>query len=84
MRQIFLAFTCLSTFALMQNVLSVSAQSARAGEFVSSSTEAPGFSAVGHASSERPPTHSTALLFAGLAGLTFAGGRRPEAEPTPA
>lgn len=77
MRQALLTIACLSVLALTQNVLVVSPEPGTASgstETVASVSAEPAMAAVVQA----PPTASTALLLAGLVGLTVAGGRRPE------
>ena len=87
MRQIVLALTCLATFAMAQNVLAIAPapitgdEQARLVDLAMHAPErtsagpAPLVTAHRHADTA-PPVSSTALLLAGLAGLTVAGGRR--------
>jgi len=85
MRQTLLAIACLGTFAMAQNVLAIAPAAISnkddATDLIGASMKAataapPPFVAARRHADAAPPVSSTALLLAGLAGLTVAGGRR--------
>lgn len=73
----FLLAIVFSAIALAPNVLVVSPESTGMGEGLSAASGGVEFIR-GTIPVEQPPVSSAALLVAGLAGLTLAGGRRSE------
>ena len=88
MRQILLGLVCLSTFAAAQNVLAIAPAHEMQGEAslsaAGSSFDVDFVSAETSYGRESAPAGTMALMVAGLAGLTIAGGRRHERGRNPA
>lgn len=84
MRKTLLSVALLSTFAIAQNVLVVSAApdpGSVSGGIAAAPERAARFlrsAEVGEQPAQRPPAGSLSLFVAGLAGLVVAGGRRAE------
>lgn len=79
MRQFLIAFVCLSTLAMAQNVVVATPLAVESTLEISASSEGRDHSLVPTAArleDERPNPTTMMLLVAGLSGLTAAGGRK--------